>query len=415
MSLSLFLARRLSLRSASGKGLSGLGIAVTGIALSVIVMFISISVMLGFKQEIRQKIIGFDSQLSISPYAVGDDSVQPLISISDIDDALSSLPEGSSYSLVIRMPALLKTSEAFTGVIIKGVDKNYNWDFLKQNLVDGKMPDLSPDSAIYEVLISRSLARKLDLKPGERFDAFFFGDDIYRNRRLTVCGIYDTHFNEYDENFVFANIAMLSEVGDIPVGKGSQIEINGLSDDEEMTMAGNALSTSLMDAFYSGQSSKLYSITDVRTSAALFFNWLALLDTNVIVILTLMSLLSCLTLVSSLYIIILRRVTMIGILKALGASNPVIRRAFIYLTLKILCIGLVIGNIISFGLVYIQQVTGFIPLDPDAYYLDHVPVLISVPALILLNIGIIIVSALVLILPSAIITTIPPSKVINYE
>lgn len=415
MSLALFIARRLSLRSASGKLSSGLAIAVTGIALSVIVMLISISVMLGFKQEIRQKIMGFDAQLTVTPRHSANDSVAPLVSMSELGSTLAYLPEGVRPSLMIRLPVLLKSASAFTGVAIKGVSENYNWTFLREHLVEGEIPVYSADSTFYHILVSTSFARDLKLNVGDKLDAFFFGDNVYRTRRLKVAGLFNTHFSEYDSNYVFANIDMLADVADIPPGYGSHLEIYGLEDDEEIKECADHITSHLMDEIYTGKISTLYKVTDVHATAAIYFNWLSLLDTNVVVILTLMSLLSCLTLISSLFIMILRRVNMIGILKALGATDGLIRRAFVYLTMRILCFGLLIGNVIGIGLIVLQKITGVMPLNPDAYYLDHVPVVLSVPSLFLLNAGIIIVSVIVLILPSAIITSIPPSRVIKYE
>nr|WP_304959397.1 FtsX-like permease family protein [uncultured Duncaniella sp.] len=150
-------------------------------------------------------------------------------------------------------------------------------------------------------------------------------------------------------------------------------------------------------------------------SAALYFNWLALLDTNVAVILTLMAILASLTLVSSLFILVLRRVGTIGILKALGARNRLVRQTFVLLTLKLLAIGLAAGNAVALGLILIQKTTGIVPLDPEAYYLDHVPVEISWTSVAILNGATALIAFCVLLLPSAIIATIKPARVINYE
>ncbi|MDE5664629.1 MAG: ABC transporter permease [Duncaniella sp.] len=414
MSLSIFIANRLSLRTPSGKMQSGIVIAVTGIALSVVVMLISIAVMMGFKEEIRQKIMGFDAQLSISVHS-SDNSKSPLVDINDVRPVLEMLPETASTVLAIRQPVILKTPTDFTGAIVKGMSRDYDWEFMRQNLVEGEIPDFKADSTLYHIIISRNLARDLSVKIGEKIDAFFLGGDSYRTRRLKVAAIYDTHFSEYDDNYIFSTLPMLSALAGVGENLGTQIEIHGLGSDREIAECGERLSSGLLEKLYTGHTPTYYAVTDVHTSAALYFNWLALLDTNVIVILTLMSLLTCLTLVSSLYILILRRVNMIGILKALGASDSLIRRSFVYLTMRILVAGLVIGNLLGICTILVQDATGFIPLNPEAYYLDHVPMLLSVPALIILNLSIIVVAALVLILPSAIITTIPPSKVIKYD
>ena len=414
MSLAIFIANRLSLRPPSGKMQSGIVIAVSGIALSVVVMLISIAVMMGFKEEIRQKIMGFDAQLSISVYSP-DDSKVPLVDINDVRPVLEMLPEKATTVLAIRQPVILKTPADFTGAIVKGISRDYDWEFIRQNLIEGEIPDFKADSTLYHVIISRNLARDLSVGLGEKIDAFFLGGDSYRTRRLKVAAIYDTHFSEYDDNYIFSTLPMLSALAGVGENLGTQIEIHGLGSDKEIAECAEQLSAGLLEKLYTGRTPTFYTVTDVHTSAALYFNWLALLDTNVIVILTLMSLLTCLTLVSSLYILILRRVNMIGILKALGAPDSLIRRSFVYLTMRILVAGLVIGNLIGVCVILVQDATGVIPLNPEAYYLDHVPMLLSVLALIVLNLSVIVVAALVLILPSAIITTIPPSKVIKYD
>lgn len=415
MTLALFIARRLSLRTASGKTQSGIAIAVTGIALSVIVMLLSIAVMMGFKNEIRHKIMGFDSQITISLHAPSDGRDGSLINIDDLDKAFKVLPQNASATLTIRQPVILKTPDNFTGAVVKGMGRDHDWKFVSENLTAGTIPDYNADSTLYHTVISHNIAQKLNVGCGDKIDAYFLGGDTYRTRRLKIAGIYDTHFSEYDNAYIFATLPMLSALAGIDERLGTVVEINGLDSDTEISETAGKLSATLMDDIYTGRSDKFYSVTDIHSSAALYFNWLALLDTNVIVILTIMSLLTCLTLVSSLFILILRRVNMIGILKALGASDSLIRRAFVWLTMRLLILGLLIGNAIAIGIILLQTTTGFIPLDPEAYYLDHVPMEFNLAALLILNAGIILVSALVLILPSAIITTIPPSRVINYN
>ncbi|MCM1354960.1 MAG: ABC transporter permease [Staphylococcus sp.] len=415
MSLALFIAQRLSLRSNSGKLQSGIMIAVAGIALSVIVMLISIAVMMGFKEEIRHKIMGFDAQLTITAQNADENRGGNLVDINSVRPSIDRLPVKVTTALTIRQPAILKTESDFTGAVVKGMSRDYDWEFVKQNLVEGSIPDYQADSTLYHVIISRAMARNLATGLGEKIDAYFLGSDSYKTRRLKVAAIYDTHFSEYDESYIFGTLPMLSALASLDENYGTQLEIYGLKSDKDIRNCARHLSSNLMDELYTGRTSTLYTVTDVHTSAAIYFNWLELLDTNVVVILTLMSLLTCLTLVSSLYILVLRRVNMIGILKALGATDGLIRRAFVFLTMRILAIGLIAGNIIGIGIILVQSSTHVIPLNPEAYYLDHVPMQFSLPAVAILNIAIAVVSFLVLLLPSAIITTIPPSKVIKYD
>ncbi len=410
MSVSFFIARHLPLKSTRRDSSTGLIIAIAGIALSVTVMLISIAVMSGFRSEIRQKVIGFDSQLSIGLTPDTDPDSPILLSYDDISPLREMLPSNVKYALTGRQPAILKTTDNFSGSVIKGVDRNYDWSFIKSNLVEGTVPDYSADSTEYHIVVSRTLARALSLEPGQKIDTYFLGDGAYRIRRLKIAGIYDTHFSEYDRNMIFGSLLMLQRVADVPDSCATMIEINGLPDDDAIDNAEHTIISTYLDQLYTGKTQRHYTVLNIHKTAALFFNWLALLDTNVKVILTLMSLLTLLTLVSSLFILILRRVNMIGVLKALGASNRQIRSIFIIMSVRILIRGLIIGNIVGLGLLYIQRVTGIIPLNPDAYYLDHVPVEIHWPVILALNVAIIVLSLFMLLLPSAIITTIPPSK-----
>lgn len=421
MSLPFFISRHLSLRSSGQSGSTGILVAVTGVSLSVIVMIISISVMMGFRHEIRQKVIGFDSQISIgvrpvvTSDTVTDIASQTLISRRDLLPVYDVLPRDAKVNFSVRQPAILKTPDNFSGSVIKGVDADYDWSFIRGNLVEGVVPDFNSDSTMYHIVVSRTLSRTLGLELGDKLDAYFLGNDTYRARRLKISGIYDTHFSEYDRNMVFGSLGMLQQVAGVPDSCATLVEINGLPDDDAIDATASAIANTYIEQLYTGKSDRHYAVVNIHDSAAIFFNWLLLLDTNVSVILTLMSLLTALTLVSSLFILILRRVNMIGILKALGASNRMIRYTFVILATRLLIVGLLVGNVIGVGLLYVQRATGLVPLDPDAYYLDHVPVMIDWGTIAILNISIIAVSFLVLLIPSAIVTTIPPSRAINYE
>ena len=211
MSVSFFIARHLPLKSTRRDSSTGLIIAIAGIALSVTVMLISIAVMNGFRSEIRQKVIGFDSQLSIGLTPDTDPDSTILLSYDDISPLREILPSNVKYTLTGRQPAILKTPDNFSGSVIKGVDRNYDWSFIKSNLVEGAVPDYSADSTEYHIVVSRTLARALSLEPGQKIDTYFLGDGAYRIRRLKIAGIYDTHFSEYDRNMIFGSLSMLQD------------------------------------------------------------------------------------------------------------------------------------------------------------------------------------------------------------
>ncbi|MCM1522498.1 MAG: ABC transporter permease [Muribaculaceae bacterium] len=411
MSLPLYLAKKIPLsirRSKSG----GIGVAVTGIALSVIVMVLSVSIMSGFRDEIRHKITGFDSQLTVLPRGVPK-SVSPWISASKMSAITELLPEGISADLTMRQPAIMKSTDDFSGVVVKGAGA-HDKDFLKDNMVKGVIPDYSADSTLYQILVSSITASSLGLDLGDRIDTYFMGGDVYRARRLKIAGIYDTHFSDYDRHIVYASMPMLRNLVSMPDSAGMLVEINGLSDEQIDPVASN-LSDRLLQDYYSDPTGLPLGVSNIHHSAALYFNWLALLDTNVAIILSLMALLSALTLISALFILTLRRVNMIGILKAIGASNRLVRQTFILMALRILTIGLLIGDAVSLSIILLQRSTRMIPLNPEAYYLDHVPMALEWGVILQLNIAIFVFSFLILLLPSGIIATISPSRAINYE
>lgn len=229
-------------------------------------------------------------------------------------------------------------------------------------------------------------------------------------------GIYDTHFGDYDGLYVFGSIEMLRRMCGLGSDTGSAIEITGLKSDEEIDECGRILSSALMQGYYDGTTDRtLYTVANVHDTAALYFNWLSLLDTNVVVILLLMGLVAGLTLVSSLFIIILERVSMIGILKALGAGNRLIERTFIIVAERLVVRGLAIGNAVGLGLIIVQRQWHLLPLNPEAYYLDYVPAEINWWWVLGLNLAVVAVAALVLILPSRIIATLSPASSMRYE
>lgn len=393
-------------------------VAVTGLALALAIMIVSLCVMTGFSSAIRQKVSGFEPQITIgiNPAYVQTDS-GALISGSDITPALRVLPQSARLSMAIKQPAILKTADNFSGVIVKGTDSNYDWSFLRDNLIDGVIPDYESDSTLYHVIISRALASVMDLKINDRFDAYFLGDGAYRTRRLKIAGLYDTHFSDYDINYIFSSISLLRNVAGLPDSCATIAEINSipLHDADHLDELTADINNTYIERQLSGESSQHFTVLNVNQTGMVFFAWLDLLDTNVEVILVIMSLLAALTLVSSLFILILRHVSTIGLLKALGASDRLIRSTFIILTGRIMLRGLIIGNLLGLAIVLIQKFTGIIPLDPEAYYLDHVPVEVSVMPILLLNIAVVILSLIVLLMPSAIIATISPAKAIRYE
>lgn len=430
MNIPVYIGRRLSFNARSADGSAGtrpsagVPIAVGGIALALVIMMVSIAVMMGFKDEIRAKLAGFNSQITVYPQS------RSLVDISsiDLDDDLReqiavAAPE-ASIDGVVELPGILKTDSAFQGIMVKALEPgSAGLRFIDDNMVSGRLPqaveatDSTGIPAPPEIVISATTAAALGLGEGERVDIHFISSGTLKTRRAVISGIYDTHMDDYDSRFIYATPSMTRSVGRIPEGHVTAIELNGISDDEIESLSAG-LSAKLLTYSLSNNDAgreTFFAVDNLHRSGQAYFAWLDLLDTNVAVILILMSLVSGFTLISSLFILILERVNTIGILKALGATNGQIRGIFIYMAERLVTRGLVIGNVIGLGLLFLQHYLHIIPLDAKAYFLSYVPVTISWPAIIVLNIAVAAISAVILIIPSHMVATLSPASSIRYE
>lgn len=415
MSYERFIARRLRL-SGSRRGASrNVIIAISGIALSMVVMMIALCVVLGFKEQIRARITGFDGHVSI--YAADDDYAvtDPLLDFSGkLKEVVDSKDGFTSASIVLQQPGILKTDSAFQAIVFKGVGDGNAWRIVADNIVDGELPDYTDPDNRNRVNISRVIARMLKLNVGDKVNAYFFIGDAVKARRIEVASIFDTNFTDYDRMYVYTPLQFTQGLLGVDGNTGNKVEltvgnIDGIND------AAIHLHSDMMTAAYSGELPGSYRIGTVLESGMMYFNWLELLDTNVVVILILMACVSGCTLISSLLIIILERVRTIGLLKALGATDLLIRRVFILMAGRIVATGLLAGNIVGLTLLLIQQYFHVIPLDPESYYLNFVPVHLTLGFVVGLNAAVAILSFLLLILPSHMISTLSPSETMRYE
>ncbi len=417
MKTSLFLARRISLQPESGRLSTGVAIAIAGVALALAVMLVSISVMLGFKQQIRSRLLAFQAPLTVKALHAPDDRSTRGIEFTPTltDEITSVIPSGAEIYPIASVPAILKTDSQFSGVMVKGITSDNPLHLIKSHLVEGEFPDFSADSTRYHIAISRTLASHLGTRAGESIYAYFTDSRVPRARKLKIAAVFDTHFTDFDKALVFGNISMVQHLAGADSLYATSVEVYPATGDEGLDKLQHDLSARLVNANYSAIIPDFLTVTSIHSTAAQYFNWLALLDTNVVVILLIMMLVSGLTLISSLFIIVLERVNMIGILKAMGATDSLVRQVFILVTLRLVLMGLAIGDGIALVVLALQKYLGFIPLDPEAYYLDSVPVDLSAWWILAVNAGVVIISALVLILPSRIISSISPATAIRYE
>lgn len=417
MDVALYISRKLRLNVAGQRRSPSVGIAVCGIAIAVVVMMLTIAIVTGFKHQITDKVMGFDSQITLTPLAT---DYQEGVVMARLSDGLrqvvtENLPQGATVTLSERRPAVLKTEDAFEAIALEGYSEAGNYGFVSGNITGGKMPSYTGDDDINDIVISAPVASRLGLSVGDRVSAFFFSDEGgLRLRRLSVAAIYETHFGEYDNAIGFASMRLLQGLGASDDDSASTIRIDGLATDD-IRPATDALNDALAQGYYTGRIDRYYVARNVYQNQPTYFGWLELLDTNVLVILILMGCVSGFTLVSCLFILILERVRMIGVLKAMGATNALIRRVFIYLALRVILLGVVIGDIVALALIIIQDMLHVMKLNPEAYCLSYVPVDLSVTAFVLLNIAVVAVALLLLLVPSHIISRLSPARVVRYE
>ncbi len=419
MSFSSFISRRLSLRDGGRRFWPpAIIVAVGGVALSFVVMLLAIAVVTGFKAEISRKIMGFDAQIRVMPLAsfYGDEDVAIALDGNlrqIIDSGLGDLPEGYKPETVVslRQAAMLKTDNDFMGVAFRSFGDGYGWDFERENLVEGSIPN---DSLPRGIMISETMGDKLGLRPGDKVDAYFFVGETVRPRKFEITGIYRSDFGEYDNLVAYVAPSMISRMLKLSGHEGEAVEIRGLPADDIISAA-QRLQSVLSAAYAKGDIPQNMAVTSVYSSAAMYFNWLGMLDTNIVVILILMGCVSGLMLVSCVLILILQRVRMVGLLKSLGASNRQVGMIFVRLGVRVTLSGLLIGNAVALAIIGIQWRWHLLPLDPESYYLSFVPVELPFSSWAMLNSATAVMAFVIMLLPAAAVSRLSPVKVMRFE
>ena len=378
-------------------------IAMLGVALGIAVMIISVCVVTGFKHTIRDKVIGFSSDIVVTNYMTLHtlDQSNPINADNKLIKDIKKTEGVERVQRYSQKQGVLKTNDDFLGVMFKGVGEDYDTTFLASNLIEGKMPRLSMYKSTQQLLISKNMADKLRLKVGKKVFVYFLSDDEVRARPFNITGIYQTNFARYDDIMCFTDLYTISR-------------LNGWKIDEENTQVTgcelqvvdfdslNVVAERVAKKFDNIQDSQMHNLSSctVYDMSPQTFAWLDLLDLNVWIILILMVCVAGFTIVSGLLIIILERTSTIGLLKALGARNSMIRKTFRWLALGIVVKGMVWGNIIGIGICLLQEKFGIVKLDPTAYYVSEAPVEMNWIIILLLNIVTLIITIAVLVIPS---------------
>ena len=388
-------------------------IATFGVAIGLAVMIVTVSVVLGFKHTIRDKVVGFGGHIQIHNVLLFNDADPYTINVTDsLTETIKSIEGVNHVERYSVTQGLLKTDDDFLGVAFKGVGPEFNTTFLKEHLLEGNIPQFSDSTSQYQLLLSKMIADKLQLKAGDKVFAYFIGDDNVKTRKYNVCGIYQTNMTRFDESICFTDLYTINRLNgwDRDDCTGIGVTINDL---DQLPLVEERFINSI-NRNHDAKGNMITSQTIYETYPQVFM-WLELLDINVWIILALMVCVAGFTMISGLLIIILERTQMIGILKALGARNKTVRHTFLWFSVFIIGQGMLWGNVIGIGLVLLQQYTGIISLDPQTYYVSEAPMELHIPLVLLLDVVTLQICVFVLIAPSYLISHIHPAKSMRYE
>ena len=407
MKASRFISKKIFSLSKDSLSSTVMRLAVASVALAVCVMIVSVAIVTGFKNQIRDKVVGFVSPIHIQALNRNESFEQtPFVVDDTLRSRIAAVSGISRLQVVANKAGILKTDDEMQGVLLKGVGQDFCWDYFAHYLLEGSVPCFRDGERSEDILISKVMAEKLMLRCGDAVRVWFVDQDMKaRGRKFIVKGVYETGLYEFDERFLIADIDQIrrlnnwkdNEVGSVEVWLEHRKDAFEVNED-----------------LYYRLPIHLASYTAVETNPQIF-DWLALLDTNVILIIGLMLFVAGITVISMLLIIIMERTSTIGLLKAMGASNSFIREVFLFHSLKILGIGMLVGNVLGLGFCLVQNYTGLISLSAETYYLSSVPVELHWYTLMILNLGTLLLWVVMLLIPTSLINRVAPSKSIRYE
>lgn len=415
MNVPYFLARRIYADNDNQKKVSrpAVRIAVIGVAVGLAVMIVSVCVVLGFKHAIRDKVVGFGSHIQVAEFSMLQQGTDSPIEVDDsVMNVLQHIEGVKHVQRFAMKQGILKTDSDFLGVAFKGVGPEFDATFIQQHLLEGAVPKFSDKSSGNKILVSKVMADKLKLTCGSRIFAYFIDDSGVRTRRFTIAGIYQTNLTQYDNVMCYVDLYTAVKLNgwQEDMASGAELQVDHFDKLDEVENRVVKLVNRTTDKY-----GNTYSSKTIKELSPQIFSWLDLLDLNVWIILIIMMAVAAVTMISGLLIIILERTQMIGLMKALGARNPMVRHTFMWFAAFIIGRGLLWGNMIALVLVALQYFTGIVKLDPATYYVSSVPVEVNVLFVVLLNIGTLLISLLVLIGPSFLISHIHPAKTMTYE
>ena len=382
--------------------------AVAAVSLSITVMILAIATGKGLQEKISAKVTGFTSDIQVTVLDLNQSlELSPISPDSTVIMSLYEIEGVEHVQTQISKNALIKTDTEFEGIVVKGVDNNFDWSFINTHLTQGQLPKYNSYEKSNEILISKKLSQTLGLKINDQALFYFQGKQNNQPliRKFTIKGIYETGIEIFDDLYIFADLKHLQKINRWSENQFSSIEIKVNKDYN-------------LDAIQSLVEIVTPFDTKVSSSKSLYpqiFDWIKLFDLNIAIILIIMIVVASINMISSLLIIILERTKMIGLLKALGAASISIKKIFLYHAFYLLQKGLIIGNGIGLSLIALQHFLAPIELDPAHYYVKKLPVALSIENWLSINLMSFFICMVLLIIPALIIQKVEPVKAIRYE
>ena len=411
MNYELFIAKRIITAKEHKGSISSpiIKIAIVAIALGIIIMMITIASVVGLQEKIREKISGFNGHIQLTNFDTNNSEVTlfPISTDQEFYPNFSSVDGIKKVQVYATKAGIIRTEENWEGIVMKGVGTDYDWTFFKEYLVKGSFPTYSEKRSI-EVLLSQHIADRMQFDIGDEFNTLFLKEDpnkLPSIRLFKLVGIYNSGFKDFDESIMIGDIKQIQRLN-----KWKENEVGGfevfIDDFDKIEEKG--------DLIYGEIPSNINAQTITHKFPGIF-EWIKLLDTNIMIIIIIMILVAGINMITALLVLILERTQMIGILKALGSNNWSVRKLFLYNASHIIFRGLFWGNLIGISILLIQYYFSVITLNPETYYVNVAPVSISFAMIIVLNIGTLLLCLLMLIIPSWIITKISPVNAIKFE
>lgn len=411
MNFEFFIARRIIASKDHKSSISApiIKIAITAIAIGVIMMLISIATGIGLQKKIREKVSAFNGDIIITNFDTNfsNDSQNPISKEQPFYPTFKNVDGIKHVQVTASKGGVIRTETDFEGVVVKGVGNDYDWEYFKDYLVQGKLPDYKGELN-EDILISEYLANRLNFKVGDKVTTFFLNDEVSktpRSRSFNIVGIYNSGFQQFDEQFIITDIRHIQKLNKWDENQIGAFEVF-VNDFDDIVPIGNKV--------YEETGSTLDTQT-IREKYASIFEWLDLFDFNILAIIGIMILVAGINMITALLVLIMERTQMIGILKAMGSSDRSVRKIFLYNAMYLIGIGLLWGNAIGIGLLLLQKYGKVFPLDPNTYYVSEAPVYLSWDYILVMNLGTFVLCLLMLLVAAILITKISPVKAIQFE